>query len=306
MDRTFEILGELSSSDSAIYKPLDLFKGFFALNNYVASALMIWLIGFTSPLIAKEHQPAFLNSAELLPNSQQSESYIFDDPVALAKQVNSQLSPILGGLTIRIVRGGILTAPDLQEWRNTMGADKTRKYQQALYMAFAGDVGPISITNIRTTDRNGHHEMNCIISYPNDSWHIIWDIGGVNMSMQYGDKNYNRNDVATFVLYHESKHCLPTKDNLLVKENKSDAFAALMYRAQHNGDSQMLSDIIHFRQHQLDTTDNNDDPRLKRSALLHDSRATLKKVIELDFNSMIRGRSVVELNALADTLLTPF
>ena len=99
MDETFEILEVLGSSDAVKNIPSRLVKGFFAFNHYLVCALIMWSITLSLPLLAQDR----LASDELLRNSQQPEMYIFDDPIDLAKKLNSQLSPVLGNLTIRIV-----------------------------------------------------------------------------------------------------------------------------------------------------------------------------------------------------------
>ena len=243
--------------------------------------------------------------AEQLSSSKSDQhSYIFDNPSSLSRSLNSELANILGETKIRIVSGGILSQPDFDEWSSQMGKNKAVKYQQALYAAFAGDDGPKSLRNIKVTNSSGQVTMNCVISHPSTDWHVTWAAGGLNMSTQYGEYNYTLNDVSEFVLYHESKHCLPNNAALPIKENLADVFAALIYRSKHHGKTAMLKDIISFRRHQLENTVPNEGPDFKQAAQAHDSRDTLQKVIDLDFEFDVQGLSIGELNKLADRIVS--
>jgi len=230
--------------------------------------------------------------------------YIFDSPFTLSQRVNSELVGILSSVKVRIISGGMLSPTDFDEWSHQMGKDNTVKYQQAFYAAFAGDNGPKSLTNIRVTDRDGRYSMNCVISHPSTDWHVIWGLGGVNMSMNYGDKDYNLNDVSEFVLYHESKHCISNNKLVIISENLSDTFAALIYRSKNNGKTAMLNDIIGFRHFQINNTVSSDDRNYKQAAHDHDSRNSLQKVIDLNFKSDIQGLSIVQLNELANKMVS--
>ncbi|NOQ93963.1 MAG: hypothetical protein GQ547_04915, partial [Methylophaga sp.] len=248
-------------------------------------------------------EKAALNSPPTLISAGISD-YIFDQPSLLSHAVNVELATLLDSTKIRIVNGGILSQSDFDEWSRQMGKDKAVKYQQAFYSAFAGDNGPKSLTNIRVTDSSGQSMMNCIISHPNTDWHVTWATGGLNMSMQYGENDYNLNDVSEFILFHEGKHCFSKTVSPITNENLSDAFAALVYRWKHNGKTAMLKDILGFRLHQVESINSVEDPDFKQAALIHDTRTILQKVIDLNFETDIQGLSITELNTLADNIVS--
>jgi len=264
---------------------------------YIIGLLLLITAVFSTAYAGNE----MIDSVESLSTEQ---SYIFDSPIPLSQHVNSELSEILNGTTIRIITGGILNKPNFQEWSSQMGKDETVNYQRAFYMAFADDNGPKSLSGVRVTDSLGNRKMNCMISHPNKDWHTAWDKGGLNMSMHYGDKDYNLNDISKFVLYHESKHCISNNTNIAINEKLSDTFAALLYRSKSNGKTAMLEDLIGFRQYQLEMTKTFNDTTFTQSARDHDSRNTLQKVIDLNYESDLKGLSIRELNYLANSIVS--
>jgi len=232
------------------------------------------------------------------------QSYIFDSPIPLSQQINSELSEILNGTTIRIINGGILNMPDFEEWSAQMGKDEAVNYQRAFYMAFTDDNGPKSLAGVRVTDKSGNNSMNCMISHPHKDWHAAWNKGGLNMSMHYNNKDYNLNDISNFILYHESKHCISNNEDVANSEKLADTFAALLYRSHNNGKTIMLEDLIGFRQYQLDMAKTFSDATFTQSARDHDSRNTLQKVIDLNYESDLKDRSISELNRLANSIVS--
>jgi len=299
MDIKDDVFGFVPESKNRVYKEL-------------ISLYLIGIFLFTSAIFntAYAKPPSFSASSSSLINKLNHTSsfglppYIFDTPFTLSQRINSELRNVLSGVKVRIISGGILSPSDFDEWTHQMGKDNTVKYQQAFYAAFAGDSGPKSLSNIRVTDRDGEDTMNCVISHPNTDWHVTWEVGGVNMSMNYGDKDYNLNDVSEFILYHESKHCISNNNPVIINENLSDAFAALIYRSKNNGQTAMINDIIGFRHYQIKNTVASEDRHFKQAAHDHDSRNTLQKIIDLDFKSDIQGLSIVELNELANSMVS--
>jgi len=231
-------------------------------------------------------------------------SYLFDNPASLSRNINTELADILGETKVRIVNGGLLNQTDFDEWSKLMGKDKAVKYQQAFYSAFAGDNGPKSLTNVRVTDSAGQNTMNCIISHPNTDWHLAWEAGGLNMSMQYGHNDYNLNDVAEFILHHETKHCVSHHAQMIINENLSDVFAALIYRAKHQGKTTMIKDFIDFRHYQIKHSTIYGTVSFNKAAEDHDSRHTLQKVIDLDFITDIKELTISEINSLANQIVS--
>jgi len=232
-----------------------------------------------------------------------AQSYIFDSPIALAQQINSELSEILNGTTIRIINGGILNKTDFEEWSDQMGKNETVNYQRAFYMAFTDDNGPKSLAGIRVTDKSGNNSMNCMISHPHKDWHAAWNKGGLNMSMHYNNKDYNLNDISNFILYHESKHCISNNKDIAHSEKLADTFAALLYRSHNSGKTVMLEDLIGFRQYQLDMAEVLADNAFTQSARDHDSRNALQKVIDLNYESDLKDHSISKLNSLANSIV---